>query len=144
MRRIIETLFLLVWGLWFGGIIFLFLAVTAVFDQSHELGLTAAPVIFFRFEKYHLVLALISISLCSVLPVRRAKFRLWIFALIAVGCVTALISSLLITPRIDALHLAGLTHTPAFLRLHGAAFGIYLLETLVLLIVGLIWSLERP
>jgi hypothetical protein len=144
MRRVLSTLFLLAWGIWFGGILFLFLTVTTLFGQSRQLGAAAAPPIFLCFEKYHVILACICILLATLLlptPPRRA--RRWIFAVIAVGSVTALISSQFLTPRINALHVAGLVNTPEFRRLHGISFILYLCEAIAMLAVGLIlpWAM---
>jgi Domain of unknown function (DUF4149) len=139
MQRALCTLFLVSWALWLGGILFLFLAVTALFHQSHSLGASAAPSIFLSFETYHLILAGISIILCLPLlrtPTSRA-WR-WIAILISVGCVTSLITSQWITPRINSLHLQGLIDTPEFRHLHGISFALYLCEALALFLVGLI------
>ncbi|HEY1683312.1 MAG TPA: DUF4149 domain-containing protein, partial [Tepidisphaeraceae bacterium] len=139
MQRIFSTLFLLVWGLWFGGIMFLFFAISVLFAHSHELGASAGPVIFGVFEKYHLMLSCAGVVLCAVLlETPPQRMRRWIFALVILGCITSLITSQYLTPRITALYAAGLGNSPKFMRLHGISFGIYLVETLALLVIGVL------
>lgn len=137
--RTLHAIFILCWGAWFGGILFLFFSVSALFGTSHSLGASAAPVVFLSFGKYHLSLAGVCLVLCAILmetPPRRT--RRWVFMMVLIGCITTLISSLYLTPRINDLHLRGLGHSPEFLRLHGISFGIYSLELLVLFLAGLI------
>jgi hypothetical protein len=139
MRRTLRTLFLLSWALWFGGLMFLFFAVSALFAQGHSLGAAAAPAVFLCFEKYHLVLACISIIVCVPLTQTPPKrIWRWICVCVAFGCITALFTSQWLTPRINALHLQGLTNTPEFRHLHGMSFAVYLCEAIALLIVGMI------
>lgn len=139
MRRTLSTLLLLFWAFWFGGLLFLVFAVTALFSHGIELGAAAAPVVFVRFEKYHLVLAAVCMVLC-ILLVQTSRRRDWhgIFICLVIGCVTALITSQILVPRINALHVQGMVHTPEFSRLHGLASASYSIEFLVLLIAGLL------
>jgi hypothetical protein len=139
MRHTLRTLFLLSWAFWFGGLMFLFFAVSALFAQGHAIGTAAAPAVFLCFEKYHLILACISLIACAPLT-RTPPQRIWrlICVCIAFGCITSLVTSQWLTPRINALHLTGLVNTPEFRRLHGISFAVYLCEATALLVVGLI------
>jgi hypothetical protein len=118
---------------------FLFFAISVLFGHSHELGASAGPVIFGVFEKYHLTLSCAGVVLCAVLlETPPQRMRRWIFALVILGCITSLITSQYLTPRISALHAAGLGNSPEFKQLHGLSFGVYLIETLALLIIGIL------
>lgn len=139
MQRIFRTLFLLIWALWLGGVMFLFFAVSALFGKDRTLGSVAAPVLFLCFEKYRLALACISVLLIALimLTLSTPPWR-WIGICVAFGCVTSLFTSQWLTPRINALHLAGLVNTPEFRHLHGISFAVYLCEAVALLLAGVL------
>ena len=67
--------------------------------------------------------------LCAVLLGRR---RLAVLPLLAGFC--ALLSSMVITPRIHALRVAGETRSPGFGRLHGVSAALLLLQIALLLV----------
>jgi hypothetical protein len=49
-----------------------------------------------------------------------------------------------ITPRIEALRIDGLTHTPEFLRLHGLSMAVYMVVAITLLIAGMVQVYTAP
>lgn len=138
MRRILATLVTLSWGLWFGGLIALFIAVTSLFAtySPHVAGQGAAH-IFRVFNKYQLVLAggaLLSTFGWRVLCKPHLKTSL--FTMFALATVAACVIITYISPHIEALQRQGLTESKEFGRYHGLSMAVYLVEVVMLLIAG--------
>ena len=141
--RLLPVVLTLAWGLWFGGIITLFLAVTSLFDTfapDRALAGTAAAGVFHRFEFYQLVLAAVAVAAAAGLRATRPPVpgrRTLLLVLLALAAGTALVSTLLVSSRIHRLREARMTDTPQFRRLHGMSMTVYLAESLFLLGAGL-------
>ena len=141
MRTILHSLITLVWGLWFGGVMTLFLAVTAIFrafpDQRETAGVAARQV-FRLFNGYQLALAAAALLLTFVWCIwRRGPMRVGLFLLFGLVTFDGCFITMKIAPQIELLTQRGLTHTPEFGRLHGFAMVLYLAEAILLLIAGL-------
>jgi hypothetical protein len=149
MRTILHSLITLVWGLWFGGVMTLFVAVTAIFKafpSQHETAGLAARHVFRFFNAYQLALAaaalLITFAWCLW---RRGPLRFGLFLLFGLVTFDACFITMKIAPKIELLTQQGLTASPEFGRLHGFAMVLYLAEAILLLIAGLFlpWLRER-
>ncbi len=143
MRRLLSLAVCIAWGLWLGGLITLFMAVTSIFatfPDNRPLAGRVATGIFHLFEKYQLALAAASLlaTFGWRLMSRAAGLKTALFALLALTTTAAGASTLLISPRIEALRVQGTTTGPDFKRLHGTSMLLYTTEAGLLLIAGLI------
>ena len=122
MRRAIPIVVCLVWGLWFGGLIGVFIAVTTLFHIYAEklLAATGAAGIFHAFEKYQLILAGIGLTatvIWRMLPWGKPSapgLKTAFFVLLALSTIAAACSKLYITPQIDEMREARTTSGPEF------------------------------
>ena len=132
-----------IWALWFGGVMGLFLSVQVLFHQTdRSVFLASAPRLFIAFEQYQLVLAalalLLTFSRRIVAPAPGLGSLLILFAIAAIG---AIVEHAVITPRIEEMRIAGQTHTPHFLKLHGLSMCVYLAVAITLFVAGIVQSL---
>jgi len=138
-RWLVPISILLVWALWFGGEMTLFLSVIALFGTDRSLGFQAAPVLFHAFEKYQIFLSLLAVLLGVIgFAITRRKPYLIILGLFWAATICALVSTLAITPEIVRLREAGLTGTDQFKSAHGKSMWLYVAEAVALLLAGLI------
>jgi hypothetical protein len=147
MQRTLYTLLSIIWSLWFGGLILLFMAVQSLFNtfaDRHDLAGQGAQQIFHLFDKYQLALAALSLLLMfiwRVISPGTGKTTIFIgFALATIG---AVVIATFISPRIVALQNQGLTHSASFRKMHGLSMVVYLAETIVLLLAGLMLHFKR-
>ena len=146
LLRLVSIVLTLAWGLWFGGIMTLFLAVTSLFNTfapDRALAGTAAASVFRKFERYQLVLAAVTIVAAVAWRMapsarRGAKTAVLVFVLLA--AVLAPVSTFGVSARIGELRTQGLTATGEFRRLHGISMALYATEAVVLLLAGLALS----
>jgi hypothetical protein len=143
MQRLLSTLVVLAWGLWFGAIVMVFVAVTALFatfaDQRPIAGIAAASV-FRRFEVLELIAAVLGLAGAAGWRFTggRSRARTAVLALLAAAAVGACVSRFALTPRIDDLRLAGKSGTDEFKKLHGMSSSVYSAQAVLLLAAGLI------
>jgi hypothetical protein len=139
MVTLARTALGIVWGLWFGGVIALFIfAVTLFNGLGRETAAIATGVMFPAFERYHLVLAALALAACVAWRgLSRSRAATFTFFLLAVATVMAVVSASVITPRILELRHLGQTHTPEFGRAHGISGVLYVVEAVSLLGAGL-------
>lgn len=144
MHRLLGTVLLLAWGLWFGAIVMVFVSVTSLFttfaDQRPIAGAAAAG-IFRRFEGLQLVAA--AVSLPAAVGVRflgtRTRAATIVAALLFLAATGALLSTFVLTPRIDGFRREGVPATSdAFKKLHRASSTVYTAQAALLLITGLL------
>jgi hypothetical protein len=132
MRAFWSILFRVVWALWLGGLISLFIFVLTLFHQDHALAVQTAPRLFHVFEEYQLMLAALAVLSAIV---QRATLPAVLFCIAAVG---AVVSPLFITPRIMQMQRLGLTHTARFALMHGRSMMVYTADAVLVLVAGLI------
>jgi hypothetical protein len=132
-----------IWALWFGGVMGLFLSVQVLFHQTDRaIFLASAPHLFIAFEQYQLVLATLALLLTfSRRLVSPAPGLGALLILFAIGTIGAIVEHTVITPRIEEMRIAGQTHTPHFLKLHGLSMCVYMAVAIALLIAGIVQSL---
>ena len=145
MKRILRTLLTLLWGLWFGGLVMLFLAVQSLFktfEARRDVAGWAASDIFKAFNHLH----------------SRSRAFHWYSALLfgrkRVKSEPSGVSPFLRwqqwpspAPRPSfapgrAMRLAGQTDTPEFKRMHGLSMVTYLVETVMVLVAGVLIAAE--
>ena len=148
MRRVLNTLLLLVWGLWFGGLIVLFISVQALFNtfaDRHDLAGQGAARIFHAFNAYQLVLAGVALIVTFIWRViGPPRLKTTLFVLFAIATVGACAITIYFTPHIEALQHQGLTSSVQFKKLHGLSMAVYVGEVASLLIAGVILPLLSP
>lgn len=141
MRTALNSLITLVWGLWFGGVIALFLAVTsifAVFPTDHATAGNVARHVFRVFNMYQLALAAVALlATFAWCLLGKGKLKLGLFLLFGLTTFAACVTTMYIAPQIERLHEKGLVNTPEFGRMHGYSMVLYLSEAVLLLIAGL-------
>ena len=138
MRYGWAMLTLLAWGLWFGGMITLFLLVSALFINDRQTAVVAAPRMFAVFERFQFVVAgtaLLSAALWRLVSPARTSVSV-IFALLVVAAVGLMISAIKIRPPMERLWLADQVTSPEFERLHKASEGLFACQALALLVAG--------
>jgi len=147
MRRVLPTLITLLWALWFGGVIMLFIAVTSVFatfHDRHDLAGQAAAHIFRVFNAYQLLLAAGALVATFVwYLVGPPRLKMGLFTLFGLATFAACVITMYIAPQIELLQRQGDTHSQQFARLHGRSMIAYLIEAVVLLIAGVFLSWMR-
>lgn len=141
MRTVLHSLLTLVWGLWFGGVVALFVAITGVFrafPSDRDTAGETAVYVFRGFNRYQLALAaaalLVTFAWCLW---QRGKMKMGLFLLFGLATVDACIITMRMAPTIERMHRERLTHTPEFIRMHEYAMLLYLAEAVILLIAGL-------
>jgi hypothetical protein len=137
MKNFFATVTCLTWGLWFGGLISLFIFVTALFRWNHDMAVQTAPHLFAAFEPYQIGLAVV--ALVSAIAWRRSARRglIVMIALFVLTAAGSIVSPVLLTSRMHALLVAGNTKSDEFKQLHGESMIVYTFDTGCLLIVGL-------
>lgn len=144
MRTLLSIIASLSHALWLGGTIALFIFVSATFQHSRELGQAANPVLFQKWEAWRLMLA--GVAVVSALAwwwMGRGRLKLTFAALLVIATIAALISAKMVSPRIEALRVAGQTSTPEFKSAHGKSMMVYSTEALMLLVAGIILPLAQ-
>jgi hypothetical protein len=137
MRTLFSLIALLAWGLWFGAIMALFIFVQVLFAHDRSVAVRAAPQLFLSFEKYQLVLAaVVLIATCAWRLTTRRAILTVLFTLLAIATLSGLVPTLYITPKMEALRLAGQSASHEFMKLHGITMIFYLLDAIMLLASG--------
>jgi hypothetical protein len=148
MRRALLTFLLLIWGLWFGGLIVLFIAVQVLFStfaERHDLAGQGAARIFHAFNAYQLGLAAAALIVTFVWRVvGPPKLKTTLFALFAIATVGACAITIYFAPQIELLQHQGLATSTQFRKLHGLSMAVYAGEVVSLLIAGIILPWLSP
>jgi hypothetical protein len=138
MRYVLALLATLAWGLWFGGMVALFLFVSHLFVNDRATAIVAAPKMFLVFERFQFfvaTLAIVSAALWRLVDKRRTITLLFVFfAMSAVGTIA---SATLIRAPMEKLRLEGQTSAPQFQRLHKASEKLYTMQAVLLLVGGI-------
>jgi len=145
MRYWLSMIVTIAWGLWFGGQVTLFLTVTTLFktfSTRRDIFGEAGNATFHAFEKYQLIVAAVALVGTVLWAASgRAAVKTALFTLLALAAIWATCGTIFITPRIDAMRVAHQTTTPEFSQLHGRSMMVYMCETTLLLIGGILLPL---
>jgi hypothetical protein len=141
-HRILSTVLVLAWGVWFGAIVMVFVTVGSLFttfaDQRPVAGAAAAGV-FRSFERLELIAAPAALAAVLILRWRGRPPRSShvLFVLLAMATLGTLRSRLYLTPRIEELRRQGVASTSdQFRSLHRASTRIYTAQAVALLAAG--------
>ena len=143
MRPLAATLAVLATALWLGGLAALFLFAPAVFKafgpEERATAGKATSAMFVVFARYQLALAGVAL-VAAFLGYFQRRTRLFValFVCFAIATVGAVANSILLIPRMEALRLAGESHTKAFGKLHGMSMGVSLGITAAVLAAALL------
>jgi hypothetical protein len=137
MRSVWTILTILAWGLWFGGMVALFLFVSYLFLSDRATAVVAAPRLFFVFERYQLGVAAMAILSAAMwrLGVKRAALTA-IFALFALTAAGTVVSAVAVRPSMERLRQQGVSSGPEFHRLHKVSERLYTVQAALLLVAG--------
>ena len=144
MHRVLSTIVLFAWGLWFGAIVMVFVAVTSLFGtfaEQRQVAGAAAAGIFRRFEVLQLCAAAVAVVAGFALRsrTRAGRTSTAAIALLALATGGALVSSFVLTPGIDELRRKGVPSTSVeFKSLHRASSAVYSSQAVLLLAAGLL------
>ena len=132
---ILRIVSLLTLCLWLGGLVTLFLAVSAVFGVFADRATagTAAAAIFARFEVYQLVLSVILTGCAAaVWVITRSRLRLAFLICVVLAGVLGAASHFGVSARLEHMRREQLTATAEFRRLHGMSMMVYVSQIAVL------------
>jgi hypothetical protein len=137
-----SRVIILTWALWLGGLMGIFLSVTTVFaalDPDRSTAGLLGAAIFGRAERLILLVAAVSLvaSLGLVASGKRLS-RVLLISLLAAASGLAVLSTTLITPRINAMRTENRTASPEFRRMHGLSMATYSGQAAVLALAGLL------
>jgi hypothetical protein len=136
LRGILSSILILSWALWLGGLAALVVLVLAMFDLDRLIGATTAPRMFRVFLIYSSVVAFVSCASAGLLvwmnPGRRGLMMLvcLVLALATIGWTGYYIHAM------DVLRMQGQSQTPEFRSLHGQSYIPYLVQMVLLAVVG--------
>ncbi len=137
MRAILRTWVILAWGLWFGGLMAVFVVATAMFRAGHDVGAAANPILFAAFERYQLWIAGAAvIGATGWVSSRPSRGPVAVWMLLALAGAGAVVNPLWITPTIHRLQVEGRTKGAEFRAAHGRSMMIYAGEVALLLGAG--------
>jgi hypothetical protein len=131
MKTFWQTITLLAWALWLGGLITLFILAIKLFNSDRALAMQTVPILFHSFEIYQLALA--GVTLGSAIIWKRPL----LITLLAFAAAGAVATPTLITPRMDEIRLHGDVNSPEFGKLHGVSMMVYLSNAGLLALAGL-------
>jgi hypothetical protein len=139
MRTLLAIVTLVAWSLWFGGSVAMFIFVQTLFRNNRAVAIEAAPMMFRVFAMYQIVLAGVAVISVGIwrLASKRAVLTttFWLLALASAGVVA---TGAYITPRMERMRLQGQSSSPEFRKLHGVSMVVYLGQTGVLLVTGML------
>ena len=139
MRFGLSLLTTIAWGLWFGGMVGLFVFVSYLFVADRPTAVVAAPRMFAVFERYQLILAAAALIACAAWRmVDRRGVITALFAAFALAAVGVVLSATVIRPPMERLREQGESSGTEFHRLHKVSERVYSAQAVVLLIGGII------
>jgi hypothetical protein len=140
MRYGLAMLAVIAWGLWFGGMVALFLFVSYLFVTDRKIAMIAAPRMFAVFETYQLfvaAIALIAAAIWRLMSPGRAAIT-FIFMMLALSAIGTVALALAIRGPMEKLRLRGESSGPEFQRLHKLSERVYVAQAVALLAAGVI------
>ncbi|HEY1628638.1 MAG TPA: hypothetical protein VGF52_02195 [Tepidisphaeraceae bacterium] len=144
MSRIIATIVMLAWALWFGGMIALMIFVIRLFNTSREIGIATAPILFRSFANYQIAIGLLAAGAGTFLTLITRRNAHAILSLLMIVTLAAAIVVRGWTFEMERLRLSGQLQSVRFQSLHNRSSMLYSSEAILLLIAGVGWMLTFP
>jgi hypothetical protein len=139
MRYGLSLIVALAWALWLGGLMTLFITISHLFSVNRPIAVQAAPEIFAVFERYQILLAFVALLFTAIWRLTTPrKFLTALFFLFALASVGTIISSAVVSPKMQTLRMAGQSSGPEFRKLHGFSMIAYTAEAALLFAAGVV------
>ena len=142
MRYFLRVAVALSWGIWFGGLLSMFLFITGLFNSLKAEGLRPvfdqiAPHQFMMSQRFELVFGMLALIMTFGLRLLdRRPAVTWFFGVLALAAIVAIVKSAVLTPRMVQLIVPGMEPSAEFKRLHGLSKLAGCIEAVLLLIAG--------
>jgi hypothetical protein len=142
MRYFLRVTVALAWGIWFGGLLSMFMFITGLFNSLKAEGLRQvfdqiAPHQFMMSERFELVFGMLALIMTFGLRLLDHRPAVtWFFGVLALAAMVAILKSAVLTPRMVKLIVPGMEPTEEFKRLHGLSMLASCIEAVLLLIAG--------
>jgi hypothetical protein len=142
MRYFLSGLLTAAWGLWFGGLVALFVFIQRLFESMQDekyrpIFDAVAPAQFSTAERLGLIVGAIALLAAFGLQLLlRRRETTWLFVVLAFAAMIEVARPALISRRMLPLIEAGQTRSPEFLNLHKYYMMIASLEAVILLIAA--------
>ena len=140
MKRITQIVVVVAVALWLGGLLALFLFVTALFKTDRSIGMIAAPILFDSFATYQLIVGAVGlVALCWWRALVRSHWVSVMIVLFVISLAGASYVTFSIIPEMESIRDAGHSgDSPRFKSLHGMSMGFYSTQTIALLLAAII------
>jgi hypothetical protein len=139
MKTTLHMVFVVTQGLWFGGIVAVFVFVSYLFSHDRAIAVKAAPMIFNVFSIYQLVLGSIAIVAAIAWRMACPSRLITSLMLLSIGSgIFAAVIAFAIVPEMEQIRVAGQSGGDRFKQLHGRSMALFLAETLCLFIATII------
>ncbi|CAN5653260.1 hypothetical protein BH09PLA1_BH09PLA1_37130 [soil metagenome] len=143
MNRYLQIVCSIAVSLWLGGLIALFVFVTALFKTDRSIGLIAAPILFHSFAAYQLIVGAAGlIALCFWRAIVRSRWINVMIVMFAISLALAAYVTFSMIQEMEAIRDAGHSgDSPRFKTLHGLSMVLYLSQAIALLFCAVILPL---
>ena len=140
MNRALQIIVVIALSLWLGGLVALFLFVSALFRNDRTVALSAAPILFKVFSNYQIIVGLIAINALIFWRARvRSKSIGAIAILVIASLATAGFVAIKVIPEMEVIRLSGQSGTsPRFKMLHGVSMILYVVQMIALLLAAML------
>jgi hypothetical protein len=141
MRYFLSGLLVTAWGLWFGGLVSLFLSINRLFESMHlkyrDVFDVVAPQQFVMAERFGLVVgALALLSAFGLRVLAPGKGTTWGVVVLMAAAAIEVARPLLISRRMLPMIQPGQPPSSEFMKLHGIYMGLGSIEAVILLIAA--------
>jgi hypothetical protein len=142
MRYFLRVMVGWAWGIWFGGLLSMFLFITGLFNSLKAQGLRPvfdqiAPHQFMMSQRFELVFGMLALVMTFGLRLLdRRPAVTWFFGVLALAAIVSVLNSSWLTPRMVQLIVPGAQPSDEFKRLHGLSMLASCVEAGLLLIAG--------
>jgi hypothetical protein len=117
----------------------LFISISHLFSVNRPIAVQAAPEIFTVFERYQILLAGVALLATAIWRLTTPRKLLTaLFFLFALASVGTIVSSAIISPKMQSLRMAGQSSGPEFRKLHGFSMICYTGEAAILFVGGIV------
>jgi hypothetical protein len=141
MKRFLLVVGTLAWGLWFGGMIALFLFVMRLFITNRAIAVDAAPVLFRSFAIYQIIVGMITCSAATLLAIQTRKKSLAISAgLMLISLALSLVLKMW-TDEMMRLNRSLVSDVARFQTLHHNTTNLYTASAILLFIAGIMTTI---
>jgi len=140
MNRIAQMIVTLSMCLWLGGLIALFLFVSALFKHDRTVAIQGAPILFDVFAMYQIIVGLVGlIALLVWRSMVRSLAMTAMIVLFALSLGSTAYVTFSIIPEMTSIRVAGQSgDSPRFKQLHGQSMMFYSSQTIALLIAAML------